>query len=73
MSVSSTGLSDHEKQIAKPLGVSIEAACKLTGIGRTLMFELIKCGRVKTVKIGRRRVVIYASLETLCAYPEFLK
>jgi hypothetical protein len=29
------------------------------------MWALIKDGRVKTVRIGRRRLVIYASLEAL--------
>jgi excisionase family DNA binding protein len=62
MSIPSTGLSDYE---AKPLTVSVKTACKLVGVGNTTMWELIKEGRVKTVRIGRRRLIIYASLEML--------
>ena len=50
---------------ARPLAVSVKTACKLVGVGRTSMWALIKSGRVRTVSIGRRRLVIYASLETL--------
>jgi excisionase family DNA binding protein len=50
---------------AKPLAVPVKAACKLLGVGNTTMWALIKAGRVKTVSIGRRRLVIYSSLESL--------
>jgi excisionase family DNA binding protein len=50
---------------ARPLAVSVKAACKLVGVGNTTMWALIKAGRVKTISIGRRRLVIYASLESL--------
>ena len=49
----------------KPLAVTIEAACKIVGVGRTTMWALIKDGRVKSATIGRRRLVIFASLEAL--------
>jgi excisionase family DNA binding protein len=50
---------------ARPLAVPVKTACKLVGVGNTTMWALIKTGRVKTVSIGRRRLVIYASLESL--------
>jgi excisionase family DNA binding protein len=59
------GLSDYEKQSAKPLAVSVRVACQLLNVGNTTMWALIKAGRVKSVSIGRRRLVIYASLEAL--------
>lgn len=62
MSNPSTSLSDCE---GKPLTVSVKATCKLVRIGNTTMWGLIKAGRVKTVRIGRRRLVVYSSLETL--------
>jgi excisionase family DNA binding protein len=49
----------------KPLAVPVKTACKLVGIGNTTMWALIKAGRVKTTSIGRRRLVLYASLESL--------
>jgi excisionase family DNA binding protein len=50
---------------ARPLAVSVKTACKLVGVGRTTMFALIKTGRVKTISIGRRRLVVYSSMEAL--------
>ena len=47
----------------KPLAVSVKNACQLLGVGNTTIWGLIKDGRVKTVSIGRRRLVIYSSLE----------
>jgi excisionase family DNA binding protein len=67
MSVSNVSASDSKKQIEKPLTVSIEEACRLIGVGRTTMWQLIKSRRVATVSVGRRRLVIYASLEALCS------
>lgn len=64
MSISSTALGDGPKG-AKPLAVTVKIACQLVGIGNTKMWELIRDGRVSTVCIGRRRLVIFASLEAL--------
>jgi hypothetical protein len=49
----------------RPLAVPVKTACQLVGVGNNSMWALIKAGRVKTVSIGRRRLVIYASLEAL--------
>jgi len=79
MSIRSTGLSSHEREYApseaiatargppaiKTLAVTVKTARQVTGLGNTTMWALIKSGRVKTVSIGRRRLVVYASLESL--------
>jgi excisionase family DNA binding protein len=52
---------------AKPLAVTVPTACRLIGVGNTKMWELIKLGRVKTTRVGRRRLVLYSSLEALIA------
>jgi len=49
----------------KPLAVPVRKACELIGVGNTTMWALIKAGRVKTTSVGRRRLVIYATLEEL--------
>jgi excisionase family DNA binding protein len=49
----------------KPLALPVETACKIVGVGRTTMWSLITAGRVQTARIGRRRLVIFASLEAL--------
>ena len=65
MSVCHTSFSGDEQKRIKPLAVTVKTACQLVGVGNTTMWALIKAGRVKTVCIGRRRLVIYASLEAL--------
>jgi excisionase family DNA binding protein len=34
-----------------------EAARRLGGVGRSTLYDLIRSGRLRTVKIGRRRLV----------------
>jgi excisionase family DNA binding protein len=65
MTIDTTGISRSVPEDARPLAVSVKTACKLVGVGNTTMWSLIKAGRVKTVSIGRRRLVIYSSLESL--------
>lgn len=49
----------------QPLAVSVREACRLIGVGNTTLWALIKEGRLKTTRIGRRRLVLFASLEAL--------
>lgn len=50
-----------------PLSVSVREACRLLGVGNTTLWAMIKDGRVRTTRVGRRRLVIYASLAALFA------
>jgi hypothetical protein len=65
MSICSTAISNEARKGMTPLAVPVKIACKLVGVGNTTMWALIKAGRVKTISIGRRRLVVYASLESL--------
>jgi excisionase family DNA binding protein len=49
----------------RPITVTVATALAITGIGRTKFYELVRVGRVKTVAIGRRTLVVYADLEKL--------
>jgi excisionase family DNA binding protein len=49
----------------KPITVTVSTALAVTGIGRTKFYELVKEGRIRTVAIGRRTLVIFADLERL--------
>jgi excisionase family DNA binding protein len=49
------------------LAVSVSDACRLIGIGRTKVYELIKEGRLQTVKLGRRTVIKVDSIRSLLA------
>ena len=49
----------------EPLTVRIPVAVKLTGIGRSKLYELIRSGDVEAVKIGTATLVKVASLRRL--------
>jgi hypothetical protein len=49
----------------KPLAVTIPTARKISGLGNTTVWKLIGQKKLLTVKIGRRVLVTYESLETL--------
>ncbi|MHA6769003.1 helix-turn-helix domain-containing protein [Sphingobium sp. 3R8] len=72
------GLSDDERRkqaleaIAEqdalpmePLTVRIKTAVKLTGIGRSTLYELIQSGEIETVKIGRSTFIPYRCIKRL--------
>ena len=49
----------------EPISVRIPEACRLTGIGRSKLYELIAEGRIEIVKVGTMTLVPYASLKDL--------
>src|SRR5262245_543096 len=61
----STGLLDYES--AKPLTVTVATARKLSGLGNTTIWALIKDQTLETVHVGRRTLITYRSLEALLA------
>jgi len=50
-------------QTTAPMLVSVKEACRLIGIGNTRIYELINAGTLETVRIGKRRMVRYKSLQ----------
>lgn len=46
----------------RPLTVRIREACRLTGIGRSKLYELIAAGEIEVIKIGTITLVPLASL-----------
>lgn len=49
----------------EPISVRIATAVKLTGIGRSTLYELIGSGEIETVKVGRSTLIPYRSLKRL--------
>ena len=49
----------------KPLTVTISTARRLTGLGNTSIWKLISEGKLKTARVGKRRLILYASIEEL--------
>ena len=47
---------------AQRLACTIDEACQATGIGRTRLYEEISAGRIESVTIGKRRLVLVPSL-----------
>ncbi len=47
----------------RPAVVSVEEAASLLGIGRTLAYQLVLAHESRSVKVGRRRLAIRASIE----------
>lgn len=41
----------------------IPDACEILGVGRSMVFELIKSGELRSVKVGRRRLISSEALE----------
>jgi excisionase family DNA binding protein len=47
----------------EPALLGVDAAAKYVGLGRTEMFLLLRRGRVKSIKHGRRRLVPRSELD----------
>lgn len=47
---------------AQPLTVRIPEACRITGIGRSKLYELINAGEIRIVKVGTITLVPVDSL-----------
>ena len=47
------------------LTCTVLEACQVIGVGRTKLYELIGCGKLRTTTIGRRRLVVVTSLLSL--------
>lgn len=54
-----------EKTSPPPLAISIQDSCRLTGLGRTTIYDLIRTGRLRSLTVGRRRLVLYESIIAL--------
>ena len=54
------------RQQPQPLTVRIPEACRITGIGRSKLYELIKEGQIRTIKVGA------ITLIPVCALADFL-
>ena len=48
---------------ALPLAVRVREACRLTGIGRSKLYELIAAGHIKVIKVGAITLIPTRSLQ----------
>ena len=49
--------------MAEPLLLTVDSACERLQVGRSLMYALLLQGAVRSVKVGRRRLIPVAALE----------
>jgi excisionase family DNA binding protein len=61
----SKGAGASEELPYLPLTVRISAATRLTGLGRSKIYELIAAGDIETLKIGSATLIPFASLQGL--------
>lgn len=47
----------------EPVTVTVPDAMKYSGLGRTKLYDLISKGEIKSVRIGTRRLIVFASLK----------
>lgn len=47
----------------QPLAISITEALDLSGLGKTTIYSLLKHNLIESIRVGRRRLIIYASLK----------
>ncbi len=47
----------------EPITVSIPTGCSMSGLGRSTIYRMLDAGEIESVKIGKRRLLILASLQ----------
>jgi excisionase family DNA binding protein len=47
-----------------PIAVTVPIALKLSGLGRTKLYELITSKQIRSVRVGARRLIDFASLKS---------
>jgi hypothetical protein len=65
MSRANADFSRQELHGAKPLTVTVATARRISGLGNTTLWALIKDRKLETVRIGRRTLITFRSLEAL--------
>lgn len=53
-----------------PLTVGVREAAHLLGVGQMAMYEAIRVGKVRVLRVGRRLRVARVELEDLARHPE---
>jgi excisionase family DNA binding protein len=58
---------DQFEVMPQPLLYRPEEAAQLLGVGRTMVYELIRAGRLRSIKLGGARRITPAALADLVA------
>jgi excisionase family DNA binding protein len=49
----------------EPVTITIPDALRLSGLGRTKLYELLTKGEIQSVRVGSRRLIVFATLKAL--------
>ncbi len=55
----------HGEEINPKATLSVEEACDFLGIGKTLGYRLAREGKLPTIRLGRKLVVVRSKLERM--------
>jgi excisionase family DNA binding protein len=47
----------------EPVTITVPVALWISGLGRTKFYELLASGEIESVRIGTRRLIVFASLK----------
>lgn len=53
---------NHERNAVPPVLYRVDEAAEALRLSRSVVYELIRSGQLRTVKVGRRRLVPVAAL-----------
>ena len=53
----------NDESDVEPMTVTIQTAVRLSGLGRTKLYELMSKREIESVRIGTRRLIVFASLK----------
>jgi hypothetical protein len=70
MSICSTGVSRDERAGLRPITIAVAETKRLSGLGLTSIWKLIKLRRLKATRVNGRTLVFLHSLEELLAPTE---
>lgn len=62
---SSTANQPDRASGAAPIWVTVIEARRISGLGVTKIYEMLKSGELRTTTVGRRRLIAYSSLVDL--------
>jgi excisionase family DNA binding protein len=60
----------NDTSSTNPITVTLAEALRLSGLGRTKLYQLIARREIESVRVGTRRLINYASLKALLTSKE---
>jgi excisionase family DNA binding protein len=60
-------MSEIIPRLTERLAYSVDEAAQITGLSRDLLYEQMRTGRLRYVKVGRRRIITRQDLDAFLA------